>query len=120
VLLKKWGSMQNMMPYVIAVMQFTLAFFLMLSVFVANPFEQLDFFPPDGTGLNPLLRHFGMIIHPPVLYTGFVAFVVPFAFAIAALITRQSGDQWLRTTRRWTLTAWLFLSLGLLLGGWWA
>ena len=119
-LVTKWRSMRLMMPVVIAVMQFTLAFFLGLSVFVANPFAQLDFFPVDGTGLNPLLRHFGMIIHPPVLYIGFVAFVVPYAFAIAALVTRQTGDVWLRTTRRWTLTAWLFLSLGLVLGGWWA
>jgi cytochrome c-type biogenesis protein CcmF len=120
VLLKKWGSMRVMMPYVIAVTQITVAFFVGLIVFVANPFEQLEFFPPDGTGLNPLLRHYGMVIHPPVLYIGFVAFVIPYAFAIAALITRQTGDLWIRTTRRWALTAWLFLSLGLLLGGWWA
>ncbi len=120
VLLNKWGSMRVMMPYVIAVTQITTAFFILLIVFVANPFEQLPFFPPDGTGLNPLLRHWGMIIHPPVLYIGFVAFVIPYAFAIAALITRQTGDLWIRTTRRWTLTAWLFLSLGLILGGWWA
>jgi len=80
----------------------------------------LHFFPPDGTGMNPLLRHYGMIIHPPMLYTGFVAFVIPYAFAIAALITGQTGDLWIRTTRRWTLTAWLFLSVGLVLGGWWA
>ncbi len=120
VLLRKWGSMRILMPYVIAVTQITVAFFVMLVVFVANPFEQLDFFPADGSGLNPLLRHFGMIIHPPMLYIGFVAFVIPYAFAIAALVTRQSGDLWIRTTRRWSLTAWLFLSLGLLLGGWWA
>jgi cytochrome c-type biogenesis protein CcmF len=120
VLLRKWGTMRPLMPYVIAVTQLTLTFFIGLTVFLANPFEQLDFFPADGTGLNPLLRHFGMIIHPPVLYTGFVAFVVPYAFAIAALITRQPGDLWIRATRRWTLTAWLFLSMGLLLGGWWA
>ncbi len=120
VLLRKWGSMRIMMPYVIAVTQITLAFFIGLVVFVANPFEQLDLFPADGAGLNPLLRHFGMAIHPPVLYIGFVSFVVPYAFAVAALITRQTGDLWIRTTRRWTLTAWLFLSLGLLLGGWWA
>lgn len=120
VLLKKWGSMRVMMPYVVAVTQITVAFFVGLIVFVANPFEQLNFFPPDGTGLNPLLRHYGMVIHPPVLYIGFVAFVIPYAFAIAALITRQTGDLWIRTTRRWALTAWLFLSLGLLLGGWWA
>ncbi len=120
VLFKKWGAMRVMMPYVIAVTQITLAFFLGLVVFVANPFEQLAVFPDDGTGLNPLLRHFGMIIHPPVLYIGFVAFVIPYAFAIAALVTRQTGDLWIRTTRRWSLTAWLFLSLGILLGGWWA
>ncbi|MCB0224273.1 MAG: cytochrome c biogenesis protein CcsA, partial [Anaerolineae bacterium] len=70
-LFQKWGSMRQMMPYVIAVIQFNLAFFTMLVVFVANPFEQLNFFPPDGTGMNPLLRHFGMIIHPPMLYLGF-------------------------------------------------
>jgi cytochrome c-type biogenesis protein CcmF len=120
VLFKKWGPMRVMMPYVIAVTQITLAFFIGLIVFVSNPFEQLDFFPSDGSGLNPLLRHFGMVIHPPILYIGFVAFVIPYAFAIAALITRQTGDLWIRTTRRWTLVAWLFLSLGLLLGGWWA
>jgi cytochrome c-type biogenesis protein CcmF len=120
VLLKKWDTMRAMMPYVVAVTQFNLAFFIGLVVFVANPFEQLPVFPPDGTGMNPLLRHFGMIIHPPMLYLGFVAFVIPYAFAIAALVTRQTGDLWIRTTRRWTLTAWLFLSLGLVLGGWWA
>lgn len=120
VLFQKWSSMRQMMPYVIAVIQFNLAFFTMLVVFVANPFEQLNFFPPDGTGMNPLLRHFGMIIHPPMLYLGFTAFVIPYAFAIAALVTRQTNDVWIRTTRRWTLTAWLFLSIGLVLGGWWA
>lgn len=120
VLVRKWGSMRVMMPYVVAVTQITVAFFIGLVVFVANPFEQLEFFPADGAGLNPLLRHFGMVIHPPVLYVGFVAFVIPYAFGVAALITRQTSDLWVRTTRRWTLTAWLFLSLGLLLGGWWA
>ncbi|MCB0211708.1 MAG: heme lyase CcmF/NrfE family subunit, partial [Anaerolineae bacterium] len=120
VLFQKWGSMRQMMPYVIAVIQINLAFFTMLVVFVANPFEQSAFFPSDGTGMNPLLRHFGMIIHPPMLYLGFTAFVIPYAFAIAALVTRQTNDVWIRTTRRWTLTAWLFLSIGLVLGGWWA
>ncbi len=120
VLLKKWGSMRILMPYVIAITQITVAFFVALVVFVANPFEQLDFFPPDGSGLNPMLRHFGMVIHPPILYIGFVSFVIPYAFAIAALITKQTNDLWIRTSRRWSLTAWLFLSLGLILGGWWA
>ena len=76
--------------------------------------------PADGQGLNPLLRHPGMIIHPPMLYLGFVAFVIPFAFAIAALVTGRSDDRWIRLTRRWTLVAWVFLSLGLVLGMRWA
>jgi cytochrome c-type biogenesis protein CcmF len=120
VLFKNWGSMRILMPYVISVNQVVVGFFASLVVFVANPFLQMEFFPPDGAGLNPLLRHFGMVIHPPVLYIGFVAFVIPYSFAIAALITKQTGDLWIRTTRRWSLTAWLFLSLGILLGGWWA
>jgi cytochrome c-type biogenesis protein CcmF len=80
----------------------------------------MPFTPADGNGLNPLLRHPGMIIHPPMLYLGFVSFVIPFAFAIAALVTGRTDDRWIRITRRWTLWAWLFLSLGLVLGGRWA
>jgi cytochrome c-type biogenesis protein CcmF len=145
VLLRKWGKMRTLMPYVIVVTQFTLAFFvsliagiwtlleaplatlgfangaaLLADMITINPFHQLGFTPADGNGLNPLLRHWGMIIHPPMLYLGFVSFVIPYAFAIAALATRQTGDLWIRATRRWTLIAWLFLSLGLLLGAWWA
>jgi cytochrome c-type biogenesis protein CcmF len=145
VLLRKWGKMRTLMPYVIAVTQVTLVFFISLISGVwallaaplealglasgaqlladmvnINPFHQLGFTPADGNGLNPLLRHWGMIIHPPMLYLGFVSFVIPFAFAVAALVTRQTGDLWIRTTRRWSLVAWLFLSLGLLLGAWWA
>jgi len=66
--------------------------------------------------MNPLLRHFGMVFHPPMLYLGFVSFVIPFAFAIAALVTGRTDDRWIRITRRWTLAAWLFLSAGLVLG----
>src|SRR5690606_272333 len=78
------------------------------------------FYPADGTGLNPLLRHVGMVIHPPMLYLGFVGFTIPFAFAFAALASGQLGSGWIRATRAWALVAWLFLSLGLLLGGRWA
>jgi cytochrome c-type biogenesis protein CcmF len=74
----------------------------------------------DGQGLNPLLRHFGMVIHPPTLYLGFVGFVVPYSFAMASLATGELSDSWFRSTRRWTLVAWVFLSLGLILGGRWA
>ena len=108
------------MPYVIIVVSFTQIFFLGISAFIENPFTRMEVIPPDGNGLNPLLRHPGMIIHPPMLYLGFVGFVIPYSFAMAALITKQLDDRWIRTTRRWTLVAWLFLSLGLILGGRWA
>ena len=85
-----------------------------------RPAGAVPIIPPDGRGLNPLLRHPGMIIHPPMLYLGFVSFVIPFAFAIAALVTGRTDDRWIRLTRRWTLVAWLFLSLGLVLGARWA
>ena len=120
VLLSKWGVMKSLIPYVMAVINAVLAFFIGLVVTVANPFTQLSFVPADGQGMNPMLYHWGMVIHPPILYIGFVAFVVPFAFAIAAMITGQRSDLWMRTTRRWSLVAWVFLSMGLLLGGRWA
>jgi cytochrome c-type biogenesis protein CcmF len=95
------------------------AFFVAVTLFLSNPFVQLPTPPSDGYGLNPLLRHPGMIFHPPTLYLGYVGLAVPFAFAMAAMVTRRVED-WPATTRRWTLTAWLFLGLGLLLGMRWA
>ena len=139
VTLRKWERDRELLPWVIVVSLVTLAFFLGLIISFENPFQRLwqlptgdviarmlrpanslPFTPSDGNGLNPLLRHPGMIIHPPMLYLGFVSFVIPYAFAIAALITGRTDDRWIRITRRWTLVAWLFLSLGLLLGGRWA
>jgi len=139
VTLRKWDRDREFLPWVIVVSLATLAFFLALNIFVENPFArlwifpngQIDkqmfqsagarlFYPKDGQGLNPLLRHPGMVIHPPMLYLGFVSFVIPYSFAIAALITGRTDDRWIRLTRRWTLWAWLFLSLGLVLGGRWA
>lgn len=139
VTLRKWDRDKEFLPWVIVVSLITLAFFLTLSLLFENPFQRIwrlpngqftvAMFQPagsslammnDGQGLNPLLRHPGMIIHPPMLYLGFVAFVIPYAFAIAALITGRTDDRWIRITRRWTLIAWLFLSLGLILGGRWA
>lgn len=138
-LLRKWDRDRAFMPFVIVVMMITLGFFIGLVVFFENPFVRLwqvangevvgsmlapagglALVPADGRGLNPLLRHPGMIVHPPLLYIGFVSFVVPYAFAMAALITRRADDEWIRTTRRWTLVGWLFLSLGLIMGGRWA
>ncbi len=138
VTLRKWDRDREFLPWVIVVNLVTLAFFLSLSIFLENPFLRLwqtpsgvsaallqpagaaPYIPADGSGLNPLLRHPGMIIHPPMLYLGFVSFVIPFSFAIAALVTGRTDDRWIRLTRRWSLVAWLFLSLGLILGGRWA
>ena len=119
-MIRKWGDQKELMPYVLIVGSFSQIFFLSLSVFVENPFALSEFIPPDGNGLNPLLRHPGMIIHPPVLYLGYVGFLVPYGFAMAALMSGKLDDAWIRTTRRWTLIAWLFLSLGMILGGRWA
>lgn len=141
VLWRKWHNNLEMMPYVIMVSMLTTAFFIGLVVFISNPFARLwyvsgasdlttavfqpansiPYVPQDGGGLNPLLRHFGMIGHPPTTYLGFTGFVIPYAFAIAALITGKArDDEWIRTTRRWTLVAWIFLTIGLVLGGRWA
>lgn len=139
VTIRKWDRDREFLPWVIVVACVTMAFFIGMNVFFENPFAQLYqtfdgnvaahtlkpadsilFTPEDGRGLNPLLRHPGMVIHPPMLYLGFVSFVIPYAFAMAALITGRTDDRWIRLTRRWTLWAWLFLSFGLVLGGRWA
>jgi cytochrome c-type biogenesis protein CcmF len=116
---------RDMMPYVTAILMSTLTFFLILVAFVAKPFNVLTvgkgiITAPDGQGLNPLLQYWTMVIHPPMLYLGYVGFVVPFAFAIGSLITRQPGEGWIHTTRRWTLVTWLFQTTGILLGAGWA
>jgi cytochrome c-type biogenesis protein CcmF len=95
-------------------------FFLLLLVVPASPFVELLAVPPDGRGLNPLLQSPGMIIHPPLLYTGFVGFSIPFAFAMAALLSGRLDETWFTSTRRWTLFAWSALSVGIVLGGAWA
>jgi cytochrome c-type biogenesis protein CcmF len=95
-------------------------FFLTLLVVAADPFTRLAPAPSDGQGLNPLLQSPGMLIHPPLLYTGFVGFSIPFAFAMSALLSRRLEDTWFTATRRWTLFAWSALSIGIVLGGAWA
>jgi cytochrome c-type biogenesis protein CcmF len=95
-------------------------FFLALLVVPSNPFARLDPIPADGAGLNPLLQSPGMLIHPPLLYTGFVGFTIPFAFAMAGLLSGRVDDHWFGWTRRWTLFAWSALSIGIVLGGAWA
>ncbi|WP_322800751.1 heme lyase CcmF/NrfE family subunit [Thermoflexus sp.] len=110
----------DMLPYMTGILLLTQTFFLLLNRFFANPFEMFPVPPADGRGLNPLLRHPGMIAHPPLLYLGFVGFTVPYAIVMAALMAGRRDESWLRLLRRWTLVAWLFLSLGLLVGARWA
>ncbi|MBN8593213.1 MAG: heme lyase CcmF/NrfE family subunit [Anaerolineae bacterium] len=142
-----WRSNHRLMPYVIAYSSAVMAFFIGLVFFFEHPFDRWwwvnspegiraieSMFIPAGAitppyewlatekahGLNPLLRHFGMIIHPPMLYLGFVGFTIPFAFAMAALASGDLSTNWIKATRRWTLISWIFLTLGLILGGRWA
>src|SRR5450755_2396635 len=116
---------RDMMPWVVAVLTTIQSFFLLLNNFIANPFQMLAVDKlitsvPDGNGLSPLLQYPAMAIHPPMLYLGYVGFTVPFAFAIGSLITRQPGDAWIHTTRRWAIVTWLFQTTGILLGAGWA
>ena len=106
--------------YATVIISFTQVFFLGLIGIHENPFIELNFTPPDGQGMNPLLVHPAMAIHPPMLYLGYVGFIVPYAFAMGALLSRQADEEWIRTTRRWTLVPWFFLGTAQLLGGKWA
>ena len=109
-----------LMPYVASVTSAVTLFFIAVTLFGANPFERLDFTPMDGRGLNPQLQNPGMVIHPPMLYLGYVSITIPFAFAVAALLTRRLDVGWLHAIRKWTLLSWVFLSIGITLGMWWA
>ena len=111
---------RELMPWVTATMMTVAVFFLGLVTFITDPFERLPTPAFEGADLNPLLQNYWMMIHPPSLYTGYVSASVPFAFAIAALATGRLGDQWIRSTRRWALFSWFFLSLGNLFGAMWA
>jgi cytochrome c-type biogenesis protein CcmF len=116
------NRLRDLVPWATAVMMGVAAFFTGLMLLAPNvdPFATLSPAPADGVGLNPLLQHPSMMIHPPMLYSGYVAFTVPFAFAIGALVTRRLDAEWIRATRRFALIAWAFLGLGLLLGARWS
>ncbi|MGZ6252536.1 MAG: heme lyase CcmF/NrfE family subunit [Candidatus Binataceae bacterium] len=107
-------------PWALIVLAGVAIFFLGMLNFVTRPFDLLATVPPDGSDLNPLLQNYWMAIHPPSLYTGYVSAAVPFAFACGALITRKLDDGWIRTTRRWAIFSWFFLTLGNLFGARWA
>ena len=112
---------REFMPYVAGVLQTVLAFFVVVLLFAdVNPFERLDFTPANGRGLNPQLQNYWMVIHPPTLYLGFTSFTIPFAFAVSALLSGRLDARWIQLTRRWILTSWLFLSVGIVMGMRWA
>ena len=113
-------ALKPSLPYVNAVLMLVLVFFVAVMVFLANPFARLDFPPLDGRGINPLLTHPGMFIHPPVLMTGLISFTVPFAIAMGAMLSGRTGDEWVDAGRAWGILSWALLGIGLLLGAWWA
>ena len=118
---KNRESQRELIPYVVATISVVEMFFIFLMVVHNNPFSTyLTTTPVEGKGLNPLLQNFYMAIHPPSLYIGFVSMTIPYAFGMAALLTGQLDDSWLRAVRRWTMIGWLFLSFGLTLGMLWA
>ena len=121
-ILQNQRSQLNLMPWVMIVLVTVQLFFLILVNFITNPFAptETDFVIANGLGLNPLLQNATMAIHPPMLYLGFVGFTVPFAFSIAAMAQRDMNALWMRTVRQWLLFVWLMLSIGVMLGGWWA
>ena len=120
----------ELMPYVGVTLAGVQIFFLTLNNFVTSPFRVFGGADPsgalhlarlsDGSGLNPLLQYYEMVIHPPILYLGYTGFTVPFAFAMAALLGRYPGEKWIHITRRWTMVAWCFQTVGILLGAHWA
>ena len=111
---------RELLPWVLLIFSIVSAFFLSVVAFASNPFELISPVPLDGRGLNPLLEDANMLTHPPLLYTGFVGLTVPYAFAMAALIHGKLDEAWIVTTRRWTITAWFFLTMGNLVGAWWS
>ncbi len=114
-------SHARLIPWATATTMTIATFFLVVLLFAANPFETyLGIAPIDGKGLNPLLQNYYMSIHPPMLYLGYIGMAIPFAFGIGALASGQTDETWLRISRRWTLLAWFFLSIGLILGQLWA
>jgi len=134
-----WKGEKSFTPWVTVVSMFTLVFFLMLVTFVDNPFSRIWalsngqvvesvvqpaasylIYPPDGLGMQPLLRTPSMVFHPPMLYLGFVGFIIPFAFAAASLVTGRTDSAWLKASSKWALAAWVFLGIGLVLGSRWA
>ncbi|HEY5600248.1 MAG TPA: heme lyase CcmF/NrfE family subunit, partial [Candidatus Manganitrophaceae bacterium] len=115
-----WKTQPVVMPYLIAMESLILNGFLLLILFLSNPFERVFPAPVDGRDLNPLLQDPAMVVHPPMLYLGYVGLSIPFSFAMAALFSGRLGEEWIKVTQRWTLFAWTALTTGILMGGYWA
>src|SRR6266403_1551098 len=121
VLRLRYKTDQRLFAHASVVIAAVQVFFLMILNFAAQPFGITQgALPPDGNGLNPLLQYPEMVIHPPMLYLGYVGFTVPFAFALGALIMKYPGEKWIQITRRWTMVTWCFLTIGVFLGAHWA
>jgi cytochrome c-type biogenesis protein CcmF len=137
--LRKRKLEKALFPWAIVVSSVILGFYILLTLLFENPFLRyfinmngdvttsliqppftLPVTPELGMGLNPLLHHLGMVFHPPMLYLGYVGFIIPFVYTIASLITGREDDLWIRSSQKWSLTAWLFLTIGLVLGSRWA
>ncbi len=115
-----WRTQPAIMPYLIGMECLVILGFLLLILFLSSPFDRLIPAPPDGKDLNPLLQDPAMVMHPPMLYMGYVGFSIPFSFAMAALLSGRLGEEWIKVTQRWTIFAWICLTTGILLGGYWA
>ena len=113
-------SVKDILPYTTAILMVVLSFFLGVMAFMANPFAQLPIIPADGQGINPLLTHPGMFIHPPVMMAGLIGVTLPFSFALGSLLAGKTGDEWVDPGRTWGIIMWAILGSGLLLGAWWA
>jgi cytochrome c-type biogenesis protein CcmF len=120
VVVKNRRTNRALMPWVVPIIGVVLVFFTVLATFYANAFTKVPLPPPDGQGLNPLLQNYGQWVHPISLYAGWVGFTVPFAFAMAAMITGRTGDGWIRSVRKWALWSWILLTAGILFGARWA
>jgi len=115
-----WRTQPAIMAHLISIQSVLILGFLSLIVFLSNPFDRIFPVPLEGKDLNPLLQDPAMVVHPPLLYLGYVGFSIPFAFAMSALFSGRLGEEWLKVTQRWTLFAWLMLTAGIMMGGYWA
>ena len=113
----RWGKIG---PYILATLAANEAFFALVLILISNPFETMPFKPTEGVGMLPLLENPGMVVHPPILFLGYAGYTVPFAFALAALMSGELSSDWIKAVRPWNLFAWLSLGIGIIIGAWWA